>query len=125
MNKSKAPDTRGKLESVKVPKAKKKKAAKKKSFKEFAKEHTPQAIKTKITSKKTKGQIFKETHGYSKSLKRAMRRVSLDPMVYSDSLNEYRAIRKKRKQVAKKKRQDKHSLARANRIAKRATSKKK
>jgi len=119
MNKSKAPDTRGKLESVKVPKAKKKKAAKKKNFKELAMDLTPQVIKGKITPKKTKGQIFKETHGYSKSIARAMRKAGVA------DLHTYKIVRKSRKKTAHKKRQDKHSLARANRIAKRATSKKK
>lgn len=103
---NKAPDTRGKLDSNAGIKKRKKKENKF-SMSEF-KEVAP-LVKLGVAPKKaerkpkklTKGQIFKQQHGYSKSMLRAMRRAGLDPMAYSDSLNEYRALRKKRRKEAK------------------------
>jgi hypothetical protein len=46
---------------------------------------------------KSNGQIFKEKNGFSKTMKRNMQKHNLDIIAFSDSLNEYRAIRKKRK----------------------------
>ena len=119
MNKSKAPDTRGKLESVKVPKPKKKKAApKKKSFKEFKEDHK-ETGKYKLTPKKTKGQLFKEQHGYSRSVARAMRKAGVL------TLEAYKEVRKANKKLVKKKQRDQASLAKANRTPVVATKKKK
>jgi len=118
MNKSKTPDTRGKLESVKVPKPKKKKAPKKKTFKEF-KDEVKEPSKLRLTPKKTKGQLFKERHGYSRSVARAMNRAGVV------TLEAYREVRKANKKLVKKKQRDQAALARANRAPVVATKKKK
>jgi hypothetical protein len=77
-----------------------------------------------VKKKKTGGQLFKEKFGYSKSMKKNMQKHGLDPMAYSDSINEYRAIRKKRRKEAQALRQKKHELAKAQRGNKSSTGKK-
>jgi hypothetical protein len=124
MSKTKAPDTRGKLESVKIPKKKviKKSTPKKKTFKEF-KEEIKEPSKLKFTPKKTKGQIFKETHGFSKSILRAMRRNGF----YNSPSGfiAYKEVRREKKKLLKKQQQDRRALKRAQGSANRATKKKK
>jgi len=60
---------------------------------------------------KSKGQQFKEKHGYSKTLYRNMKKAGLDLINYSDSINEYKAIRKKRKKKEVRAKQKKHELS--------------
>lgn len=128
---SKAPDTRGKLDSNrdlnKAPKKKitlfkreevesttkaPKKTSSIKQIKEkIYKDHTVSNVKIKIAPKESNGQIFKKTHGYSKSMKRAMNNAGVV------SLEAYRPIRKARKKAVKKVQQDKRSLSKAKRSA--------
>ena len=70
----------------------------------------------------SQGQRFKEKHGYSKTMKRNMLKQGLDPNQFSDSLNAYRDIRKKRRKAAALDKKKKHELAKANR-GKKASSK--
>lgn len=73
---------------------------------------------------KSKGQIFKETYGFSKTLVRNMKRNGLNPFVDNSIrvLEEYRAIRKARKKAALKIKQERHTKSVAY---KRANGKKK
>lgn len=66
----------------------------------------------------TKGQQFKNLHGYSKTLQRNMRRNGLDPNAFSDSIAACRAIRKARKKKQKALQRAKHDAARAERAGK-------
>lgn len=109
---NKAPDTRGKLDNQrdlnKKPQFKKKfqkksdEPKKKNSFKVEKKDDKP-----KISN----GKKFKMLHGYSKTMKRNMKKYGLDPMAYSDSLADYKAIRKKRKAGIRKIQQAKHAAS--------------
>lgn len=73
----------------------------------------------------TKGQIFKDRYGYSRTLYRNMRRNGLDINNFSDSINAYKAIRKKRKKQIKTIQRAKHATAAAKRGEKSAVKKKK
>src|ERR1041384_3371273 len=99
MSKSSIPDTRNKLETMKIPSEKKKKITKKslKEFKSLGKAMSDVTFKAKTEKKKTKGQLFKEVHGFSKSVVRAMRKAGIADINDSASLNTYRQVRKKRK----------------------------
>lgn len=61
--------------------------------------------------KKSKGQIFKEKNGYSKTLKRLLNKHKVD-------YNEYKILRKERKQKQLAMARDKSSLKRALRNSK-------
>jgi hypothetical protein len=115
MNK-KAPDTRNKLDSNKGLNTRKK--PKKKSFREL-KDTFEGKTKVKLTPKKTKGQIFKETHGYSRSISLAMRKSGIA------DLETYRLARKSRKKAAKKAEQAKKSASRGKKLASNAGKTKK
>lgn len=58
---------------------------------------------------KSKGQLFKEKVGYSKTMKRLMTKHGVT------SLEEYRAIRKRKKKAQRVVVAGKHSMAKANR----------
>lgn len=66
------------------------------------------------------GQIFREHHGYSKTMKKNMKRNALDVNRFSDSINAYRAIRKLRKKDQKLEGKAKRDRARAGRKEKKA-----
>ncbi len=66
-----------------------------------------EVLKPKLRSLNS-NKIFKELHGYSKRMRRNMSKHNLNPMQYSDALNEYRGIRRKRKKAEKAYQQDKH-----------------
>jgi len=63
----------------------------------------------------SQGKIFKEKNGYSKTMKRNMLKQGLNPNQFSDSLNTYRDIRKKRRRAEALDKRKKHELAKANR----------
>lgn len=71
-------------------------------------------------SYRTSGQRFKDLYGYSKTMKKNMRKHGLNPQVFSDSVNEYRDIRKKRKKEQAKETKAKHDRARAGKKEKKA-----
>ena len=98
---TKAPDTRNKLESIRIPK--KRKPIKHKAFKEI--KSLP--IKVNVEKKKTKGQLFKEATGISKTTKRLLNKHGLT----INMLENYKEIRKARKKVATKARQEKHKAS--------------
>lgn len=117
--KTKAPDTRGKLDDNKGLKVKKKaKNQKKKSLDQFKEDHLNVHKKSlvKLTKKESKAQIFKKEHGYSLSTMRAMNRAGVV------TLDAYKPIRKARKKAQKKLQQQKHAAStafkRANRKSK-------
>jgi hypothetical protein len=118
---SKAPDTRGKLDSQrdlnprKRPTIHKKNEVKKgnsrvtlgdlktnveKRKKQEAKDKSP--LKLNIEKKESKGSIFKKQHGYSKTMKRLMH-------TYGVTIEQIRERRKARKLAEKKVRQKKHA----------------
>lgn len=112
----KAPDTRNKLDNNKNSKPKK---IKKVSHKDLKKEMDSQKPVLSLSAKKkpTKGEIFKKEHGYSKTMKRNMRKSGTStPKEYAVS------VRKPRKLAERKVRQKKHTDASAY---KRANGKKK
>lgn len=118
-----APDTRNKIDSQKdlTPKKMNRKQ-RKASLKEIRSAMESSPVVLKLEKKLSKGQIFKQMHGISKTMKRNMAKHGLSIYNYSDSLNEYRAIVRKRKLAEKKARQEKHSVAVAKRKSgKRAT----
>ena len=114
---SKAPDTRGKIDTQSNIKPRKKPVLKKKNevtkgnrrvtLGDIQKEASP--LKLKKEKKPSKGQLFKAQHGYSKTMKRNLKANGLDINAFSDSINEYRAIRKKRKAAIRKIQQKKHA----------------
>lgn len=106
----KAPDTRNRLDNNKGLN-KKTKPKKKGSLKELQQNKT----KFKLEKKPTKGEIFKQQHGFSKSTKRAMQKQGLP--VSGESIAELRVIRKARKKKQLKVKQDKHKTALAKRGA--------
>jgi len=63
----------------------------------------------------TKGQLFRDKHGYSKTLKRNMRKNGLDLENFSESFSAYKEIRKKRKKAQKAIQKAKYDAAKANR----------
>lgn len=106
----KAPDTRNRLDNNKGLN-KKTKPKKKGSLRELQQQKT----KFKLEKKPTKGQLFKQQHGFSKSTKRAMQKQGLP--VSGESIAELRVIRKARKKKQLKVKQDKHKTALAKRGA--------
>jgi hypothetical protein len=104
----KAPDTRGKLDNNRNSKPKKKKLTTlsqqdlKDNLKRANKEETP--LKLKGEKKPSKGQLFKQAHGYSKTMKRNMRKAGVDT-----SQGYAIAVRKPRKLAERKVRQKKHA----------------
>lgn len=111
----KTPDTRNKLESVKVPK--KKKVAKNKN--NYLKETFGDLLRESEEGfkpargkhiQKTKGQIFKETHGFSRSTYRAMKKRGL--AADFPTFEVYKLLRRNIKKAAKKIAQDKRSVSR-------------
>lgn len=72
-----------------------------------------------VVPKKSKGQIFKEKHGYSKTMKRNMKKAGVT------SIEDYRKIRKERKKVQSQIAKRKHSVASAQRDSKSSSNKKK
>ena len=111
----KAPDTRNKLDNNKGAK-KKVHHKKKNSLKQFHNNKT----KFNLEKKPTKGEIFKQERGFSKSAKRSMQKLGLP--VSADSLPELKKARKLRKLKETKIRQEKHKASTAY---KRANGKKK
>lgn len=109
MSKS-APDTRNRLDNNKGLK-KKNKTKKKGSLRELQQNKA----KFKLEKKPTKGELFKQQHGFSKSTKRAMQKQGLP--VSGESIAELRVIRKARKKKQLKVKQDKHKTALAKRGA--------
>ncbi len=77
-----------------------------------------------VVSKPSKGELFKKKHGYSKTMRKNMKKHDLDPHVYSDSLNEYRGIRKKRRKERKLTMKAKKDKIRAGRKVKGVATKK-
>lgn len=110
MSKS-APDTRNRLDSNKGLK-KRQPIKSLKAVKEIIIEP-----KLKFAPKETKGMIFKKTFGFSKSTKRAMRRVGITTPITVDgsglnieyAFEEYVKIRRARKLTQKIARQKKHA----------------
>jgi hypothetical protein len=118
MSKSKAPDTRGKLDSqrdlnprkvtlVKKGERKEQKTTlekfqkkAKQNEKQKAKDASP--LKLSVEKKESKGSIFKKQHGYSKTTKRLLH-------TYGETLDQYRIRRKNRKLAERKVRQKKHA----------------
>lgn len=108
----KAPDTRNRLDNNKgIKKTKTKLKKKDGSLKELQHNKT----KFKLEKKPTKGELFKQQHGFSKSTKRAMQKQGLP--VSDKSIAELRVIRKARKKKQLKVKQDKHRTALAKRGA--------
>lgn len=105
----KAPDTRNRLDNNRNSKPKSK--TQKFTQKELKEELKTISLKIKVEKKPSKGNLFKTLHGYSKTLKRNMNKHNLNPVVYSDSINEYKGIRKKRKLSETKTRQNKHQVS--------------
>lgn len=103
----KAPDTRGKLESVKTGKKthKPKRFKNTKQLADIVKANTPDAIKLKLEKKPTKGELFKQKNGISKTQKRLLHKYGLETVA------EYKPIRKARKQKETKARQEKHKAS--------------
>lgn len=112
-----APDTRNRLESIKVSTPKRKKIKKAEPIKSL--QRVEVVVKAPEVSN---GQVFKEKFGYSKSMKRAMRKAGLDINNFSDSLAAYRDVRKKRKSAARKVKKDKHMRALSGRKGKAAVA---
>lgn len=109
----KTPDTRNKLESVKVPKKKKVRESSIKQLKQLKTNFDLPSLKEldkKIFSKKSRGQIFKETHGFSRSIARAMKKNGFH--ITESSYESYKKLRGDRKKEAKKIAQDKRSVSR-------------
>lgn len=103
----KAPDTRNKLDNNKNSNPKK---LKKISHKDLKKETDSQKSVITLTAEKkpSKGELFKKEKGYSKTMKRLMRKSGTSsPKEYAVS------VRKPRKQAETKLRQKKHSDAAA------------
>lgn len=71
----------------------------------------------------TGGQIFKRKHGFSKSMRRNMKRKGLDPLL-PESLVSYREIRKDTMKTIQEFKKRKHDKARAGKKTKVLTSKK-
>lgn len=71
----------------------------------------------------TNGQIFKKKHGFSKSMKRNMKRKGLDPLL-PESLVSYREIRKNTMKTIQEFKKRKHDKARAGKKTKVLTNKK-
>jgi hypothetical protein len=112
----KAPDTRNKLDNNKNSKPKK---IKKISHKDLKKETESEKSVLSLSAEKkpSKGEIFKKENGYSKTMKRNMRKSGASsPKDYAVS------VRKPRKLAERKVRQKKHADASAY---KRANGKKK
>lgn len=109
----KAPDTRNKLEKVSVSNSKPKKTKVKNKFslKDLSKTSDDKSIKQespiniKLEKKPTKGQLFKIKYGYSKTLKRNMKRWNVT------TPEEYKGIRKGRKRSQTIQRQNKHKAS--------------
>ena len=107
----KTPDTRNRLDNNKS--IKKTKPKKKGSLKELR--HNKTKSKSNLEKKPTKGELFKQQHGFSKSTKRAMQKQGLP--VAGESIAELKVIRKARKKKQLKVKQDKHKTALAKRGA--------
>lgn len=107
----KTPDTRNKLDNNKGSKPRKKPKLEKKKLSDLGR-----TSKVKVEKKVSKGQLFKAQHGYSKTMKRNMHKHGVT------TVEEYKVVRKKRKQAERKIQQDKHSKSTAY---KRANGKKK
>lgn len=127
MSKS-APDTRNKIDSQKDMNRKKPVLKKRGEIVE----KKPKREKKPMGQKKVEGfkapevsngQVFKQQHGYSKSMKRAMLNAGLDINNFSDSLASYREIRKGRKKAQAKIKKDKHMKALAARRGKASSTK--
>lgn len=65
----------------------------------------------------TNGQKFRDTRGFSKTLKRNMRKLGLKA---PEEIPQYRQIRNDRRREQNKVRKDKHSTAKAHRSAKKS-----
>lgn len=118
--KSKAADTRGKLDDNKHLKKKGKPKEKKRNLNEF-KEDAQKAFhkpKIKLEKKISKAEVFKKQHGYSLSIMRAMNRNGVV------TLDAYKAIRKTKKKALKKLQQQKHAASTAFKRANRKSSNK-
>lgn len=119
-----APDTRNKLDSNKnikrdshPKKIKRKPISNPKELKKvFEGDVHATQYEDKKKEKRSKGQIFKSTNGYSKTMKRLMNKYAVT------TPDEYKPIRKKRQEAEKKIRQKKHADSTAH---KRAHGKKK
>lgn len=109
----KTPDTRNRLDNNKG--VKKTKPKKKGSLKKLQHNKTKTKSKSNLEKKPTKGELFKQQHGFSKSTKRAMQKQGLP--VAGESIAELRVIRKARKKKQLKVKQDKHKTALAKRGA--------
>lgn len=102
----KAPDTRGKLDNNRPVKKKTSPSPKRgqtTSLKELKSRIEGTPVKLKAEKKPTKGQLFKQAHGYSKTMKRNMRKKGVI------TPEEYKPIRKSRKLAERKIRQKKHA----------------
>lgn len=113
---NKAPDTRNKLDDNKgIKKEVKKKIGipiTEDTLKEFKQIIGGPKVVFKECWKKTKGQIFKESNGFSKTTRRNLKAANLldqwGKILEEDPLNKYKFIRKKRKAAETKARQKKH-----------------
>ena len=123
---AKAPDTRNKLDDnkglkkgpKKKPKAQKPQVIKLKAVKELKQVIEGHEVTvTKYEQQETKAQSFKRTHGYSRSIQRAMNRLGVT------SFEAYKAHRNKTKKAAIKVRQEKHKASVAFKMANRKGSK--
>lgn len=95
-------DTRNKLDDNSHLKQRRNNSKKTfKSLKDELSDNNPSVIKLKKTKVPTKGQIFKQTHGYSKSIYKAMKK-NLVGIITGDSLKAYRELRNERKRAARK-----------------------
>lgn len=111
--KSKSPDTRNKLDGNKDLNKKVKKKLNKNNFKNIqntlkaietkeALDKDPNVIKIKIVAlKESKGSLYKKANGFSKTLKRNMKKIGLNPV--KESIVEYKEIKKKKKLERRKK----------------------
>jgi hypothetical protein len=117
-----APDTRNRIDGQRDLNTKKvvKKITKRKFVVEKRVPTTDESyeVKVKVSTSEgllSKGKMFKMTHGYSITMHKLMKKHGLDPNQFSDSINAYKAIRKKRKKLAKAAKRAKHDKALAGR----------
>jgi len=104
----KAPDTRGKLDNNKNSKPRKKKkltTLSQQDLKNSLKKNNEESpLNLKAEKKPSNGELFKKSHGYSKTMKRNMKKNGVDtPQGYAI------AVRKPRKLAEKKLRQKKRT----------------
>jgi len=119
-------DTRNKLDDNSHLKQRRNNSKKTfKSLKDELSDNKPSVTKSK---KLTKGQIFKQTHGFSKSVYKAMKK-NLVGIITGDSLKVYRQLRNERKKAARieaaKKRSDSVAIRKYGKDTTKKSNKKK